>query len=95
MNEEIRRLVEEWEEDVAVHSSTTIILAHPNHAKLVAMGMEAVPHIITLMRERSHLVLSFVLHEITGEQPIPPEDAGRVRRINEHWLKLAEEKGWG
>ena len=92
--EEIQRLVAEWHDDTAVHSSSTIILAHPNVGRLIDLGMDAVPHLIGIMRERPTANLPYILHKITGEQPIPPEDAGRVAKMNEHWIKLAEEKGW-
>ena len=44
--DEVRRLVAEWHDDTAFHSSSSIILAHPNVEKLIGLGMEAVPHLI-------------------------------------------------
>jgi hypothetical protein len=57
------------------------------------MGSRVVPLILRdLRRKPDHWF--WALAAITGEEPIPPEDAGNMQRMAQAWLRLGQERGW-
>jgi hypothetical protein len=38
--------------------------------------------------------LSSALVAITGAQPVPPEEGGRIRKVAERWLAWARDNGY-
>ena len=87
-----RRLVARWKEDTEFLSSTTKMTAHPAYQEIIRMGPAAVPLILEeLRRECDHWFTA--LRTITGENPVPAEDRGKVERMREAWLRWAEAKG--
>lgn len=74
-----------WREDVAGLSDLREIVAHPAYEAIIAMGREVVPWVLRdVARGAGHWHVA--LHTITGEQPVPVDDAGRLRAIRDHWL---------
>jgi hypothetical protein len=74
---------------------------HPLYKELVGMGERAVPALLFLLahNERPWDGVAIwepisALFEITGvEDLIPEEDAGRLPRVIQHWLKWGHEQG--
>lgn len=87
-----RRLADEWSRQTMVMSSVTEIVAHPAYREVIGLGSIAVPLILKELQERPALWFA-ALREITGENPVPAEDAGRVSRMREHWLSWGRERG--
>lgn len=74
-----------WREDVADVSDLREIVDHPAYSAIIAMGPDVVPSILRdLARGPGHWHVA--LRTITGEQPVPVGDAGRLDAIREHWL---------
>jgi hypothetical protein len=92
LQETFEALAERWREDTAVMSSVTQMSMHPAYQRIIGMGPKVVPLILReLEREPDHWF--WALTFITGEDPVPPEDAGDIRRMTEAWLRLGRQRG--
>jgi hypothetical protein len=85
------QLVDEWREDTAHMSSAISFSQHPAYLRIVGMGPVVLPFILEdLAKTRSHWFIALTL--ITGENPVRPEDKGKVRRMAEAWLTWGRER---
>jgi hypothetical protein len=80
----VASLVAEWEDETRFMSSSTEMMRVPAFASLVALGEEALPILVNHVRRNPHL--SLVLHAITGANPVPKEDAGRMAKVADAWI---------
>ena len=91
--QEFRRLAEEWENDTAFLSSVTEMSMHPAYQRIIGLGSKVLPLILReLERDLDHWF--WALSAITGEDPVPPEDAGDLEKMRDAWLKLSRQRGW-
>jgi hypothetical protein len=90
---EFARLAGEWKQTRPAVSSTTAIAMHPAYQRIVGMGKPAVPLILReLGRELDHWF--WALRSITGEDPVSPGHAGKMREMAADWLRWGREKGY-
>ena len=83
-------LKEEWTRETAPLSSVTDIVLHPAYQRIIGMGHAALPLILSdLVRQPDHWF--WALRAITGEDPVPTEDAGDLRRMRDAWVRLGQE----
>jgi hypothetical protein len=92
--ERVRRLLAKWREETLVLSSTTALVAHPAYRELIAIGPAALPPLFHDLEQTHDGHLSGALAAITGAQPVPPEEGGRIRAVAERWLTWAREHGF-
>jgi hypothetical protein len=86
------RLARQWQEETAVHSSTTIIARHPAYRAIIAMGRPAVPLILrSLARSPDHWFEA--LRTITGEDPVRPESRDCLDAMAADWLVWGRARG--
>ena len=86
-------LAEQWRVETAILSSIEMIAMHPAYQRIIGMGSEALPLILSeLSREPDHWF--WALSAITGENPVSAEDAGDLARMTKAWLQLGRERGW-
>ena len=86
VEERFRELAEVWREETECHSAPDVIFGNPAYREIIALGPAVVPLILAdLARTQSHWF--WALREITGENPIRPEDRGNVPRMTERWLE--------
>lgn len=82
-----------WEAETAMLSSTTEISMHPAYQQIIGMGPSAVPLILSEMKkELGHWF--WALKSITGEDPVPPEQRGRIKEMTKAWLRWGRENGY-
>lgn len=97
VSEEAKRVfleaAEQWKRDTKLTSSVTEIVANPHHMRIVGLGKEALPLIFNDLKESGGQWF-VALSSITGENPIEPEDAGRMKRMTESWLAWGREHGY-
>jgi hypothetical protein len=63
---------------------------HPAYQQIIGMGVDALPLILReLEREPDHWF--WALEAITGENPVPPTDRGRLNEMARAWLRWASE----
>lgn len=92
VEQRFRRLEADWLADTAVLSSYPQIVRHPAYREIISLGVAVVPLMLRDLQERPRLWV-WALPEITGEDPVPPEDAGNITRMSEAWLRWGREKG--
>lgn len=86
-------LAEQWHRDVAVLSSVNEMVEHPAYQSIIRMGPAVVPLILReLQREPDYWF--WALTAITGENPVPPEDAGDLDRMTNAWLAVGRARGY-
>lgn len=86
-------LAKEWREATRLSSSLTDMFLHPAYQRIIGMGPKAVPMILRdLQFTPAHWF--WALSAITGEDPVNPEDAGRLKKMTEAWLDWGRERGY-
>lgn len=89
---EFRRLADEWREATEGYSSMALMAAHDNYLAIIRIGWPAVPLILRDIRDGGgHWYKA--LRIITRENPVTPEMAGDVRRMDEAWLAWGRSLG--
>lgn len=75
-------------DDTSFHSRMNAVLEHEAFGKLVAMGDRIIPYLfyVTIQRGASWTIF-LLLHKITGENPVPENDAGKFGHTLMHWLR--------
>jgi len=82
-----------WRRETGMLSSVTDISMHPAYQQIIGLGPAAVPLILReLQRRPDHWF--WALSAITRENPVPPEDAGNVRRMAEAWVAFGRRHGY-
>jgi hypothetical protein len=87
------QLAATWRADTLYLSSTTEIATHPAYQRIIGLGPQVIPLILgELQKQPDHWF--WALRALTGEDPVPPADAGRVPAMAAAWLKWGRENGW-
>jgi len=83
--QQFQTLAIQWKDGTALLSSTSAMVAHPAYQAIIAMGPPVVPLLLReLERESAHWFEA--LKAITGEDPVPPADWGKVPAMAAAWL---------
>lgn len=83
----------EWEAKTALLSSITEITLHPAYQQIIGMGTAVIPFILAeLKRKSAHWF--WALKAITGEDPVLPEQRGRMNEMREAWLRWGRKQGY-
>lgn len=82
-----------WEADTAMLSSVTEIAMHPAYQQIIGMGPIVIPLILSEMKKKpGHWF--WALKAITGEDPVLPEQKGRIKVMAESWLRWGKKQGY-
>ena len=81
-----RALALNWKREIRAISSTTEICMHPSYQQIIGMGEDAIPLILSELQDAPNYWF-WALKAITGEDPVPDSDRGRITRMQEAWLK--------
>ena len=87
-----RKLADQWEYETVLLSSTDQVTEHPVHQEIVSMGEPVVPLILERMQSQGGHWFH-ALRDITGADPVDPEDRGNVPAMQEAWLDWGERNG--
>lgn len=80
-----RELAGQWKADTRLLSSSTAISQNPAYQAIIALGPPAVPLILRdLEAEPAHWFEA--LQAITGEDPVPRSDWGKIPAMRAAWL---------
>jgi hypothetical protein len=88
VEERFRRLEATWRAEVGHLSSYTAIVNHAAFREIISLGEAVVPLMLRDLEKRPQLWV-WALPEITGADPVPPGDGGKIANMTEAWL------GWG
>lgn len=78
-------LARRWREETEFHSAASALFMHPAYQEIIGLGPAVLPLILGDLRE-SHDHWFWALRAITGENPVPAEERGKVERMTERWL---------
>lgn len=84
--ENFRALAEEWRDATRFQSSLSQITAHPAYRAIVQLGEEVVPVLLRELQRRPEPWFA-ALREITGADPVRPEQRGDMRGMADAWLR--------
>ena len=93
LEQKFQRLANTWQEAVAHHSSSCKRDNHPAYQEIIALGPAVVPLLLRDL-ETNHRHWFTALTAITGTNPVAEEDAGKILKMIETWLKWGKEKGY-
>ena len=82
-----------WSQEVAALSDIDAICTHPAYQQIIGMGETALPMIFAEL-QRGNDYWFWALKAISGEDPVPEEDRGRIARMKQHWLTWGSERGY-
>lgn len=88
----LRQLAEQWRNDTMLSSSLTEITLHPAYQRIIGHGPAAIPFLIEQVKNNG-LQWFPALKAITGADPVPAEDRGRVRAMRDAWIRWASDQG--
>ncbi len=86
-------LASDWEKEVAGLSSTAQMSQHPAYQEIINMGTKIVPLLLSELKKNPLYWLS-ALSAITGENPIKPEQRGRVKQMASAWIEWGKNQGY-
>lgn len=86
-------LASQWQSEVEGISSTTQMSQHPAYQEIISMGTKIVPLLLSELKQNPLYWLSALI-EITGTNPIKPEQRGRVKQMAEAWLEWGKNQGY-
>lgn len=92
IEQRFRRLEDEWNTATAYLSSSTKIVGHPAFQAIIAMGPEVVPLMLRDL-EKTPSFWVWALPAITGADPVPVEDRGRIDKMSAAWLRWGKVNG--
>ena len=91
VRERFSALARQWSEDTQFVSSAREMAEHPAYRSIIELGWPVVPCLLADLRDSgNHWYLA--LREITGENPVAPEDRGHVDRMTRAWLEWGYRK---
>jgi hypothetical protein len=91
--EKFYSLAAQWQSDVEGMSSTAQMSQHPAYQEIVSMGTKVVPLLLQELKQNP-LYWLLALSEITGANPIKPEQRGRVKQMAEAWIEWGKNRGY-
>ena len=93
VEQRFRRLEAIWEAETLVLSNPNLITGHWAFQEIIRMGESVIPLMLRDLEREPHLWV-WALPEITGENPVSPDDAGKIGKMGEAWLRWAKKKGY-
>jgi hypothetical protein len=93
VEQRVRRLEATWIAETGYLSDYAEITQHPAFREIIALGESVVPLLLRDLEERPRLWV-WALPEITGESPVPPEDAGNIAKMSQAWLAWGRAKAY-
>jgi len=87
------RLMAIWKSETGHLSNLAEKCHHAAYRSIIEMGPDTIPLILAeLEQEPDHWFAAF--RELTGENPVPSEVRGNLRRMTASWLDWAEKHGF-
>ena len=93
LEQTFQELTRQWQEETAHLSSQTQMAMHPAYQRIIGLGPVALPLIFRELERRPNFWF-WALRALTGENPVRPEDVGKVRKMTDAWLAFARERGY-
>ncbi len=88
-----RELEAIWDAETLYLSDVDKIIAHPAFQEIIRMGEAVIPFMLRDL-EKAPRQWVWALSRITGENPVPPADAGNSYKMAEAWVRWGREHGY-
>lgn len=85
-------LASQWESEVEGMSSS-YMFQHHAYQEIVSMGNKVIPLLLSELKQNPLYWLS-ALNVITGVNPIPPSQRGKVKQMAQAWLEWGRNQGY-
>lgn len=86
-------LKSQWEKDTIFMSSMESIAMHTSYQQIIGMGPIAIPLILSELKQKfGHWF--WALNAITGEDPVSPEQRGKVKEMAKAWIEWGIKQGY-
>ena len=92
LRNEFARLKRRWKTETAGDSVGTSILLHEAYLSIIGMGRPALPLILEDMEQHGGHWFA-ALKAISGEDPVPRDDRGRIRKMQNSWIEWGRDRG--
>ena len=86
-------LAEEWRTETRMLSLVTQKSIHPTYQKIIGMGKPVVPLILRSLEQKPDHWF-WALRAITNEDPVKPEQRGRMQQMAQAWIQWGKEHGY-
>lgn len=93
LQEKFNTLATQWINDVEGMSSTVEMTKHPSYQEIVNMGEPIIPLLLGNL-DQNPLYWLHALRQITNENPVNPEQKGKINQMAQAWLNWGKEKGY-
>jgi hypothetical protein len=90
---EFIHLASQWIQSVEGMSSTVEMAKHPTYQKIVSMGEMVIPFLLEDLRQNPLYWLP-ALRQITQQNPVKPEQRGKIKQMAEAWLNWGKQEGY-
>ena len=90
---EFTDLASQWIQSVEGMSSTVEMAKHPTYQKIVSMGEVVIPFLLEDLRQNPLYWLP-ALRQITQQNPVQPEQRGKIKQMAEAWLNWGKQEGY-
>ncbi len=88
-----QRLANAWTAAVGHLSSSSKRENHPIYKEIIALGPDLIPLLLAdLDKNQRHWFTA--LSALTGPDPVPVEDAGKILKMSDAWLRWGKENGY-
>lgn len=91
--QKFQTLAAQWRQETRHLSLMSDIVLNTAYQQIVGMGMPAIPLLLKELQERPDHWF-WALRSITGENPILPDDRGRVTKMAKAWLQWGKDHGY-
>ncbi len=85
-------LAQRWREETEFHSAASALFMHPAYQEIIGLGPAVLPLMLADL-EKTHDHWFWALRAITGENPVPAEERGKVERMAERWVDWGRARG--
>lgn len=92
--ERVSHLLDQWKRKTMFMSSLQQVFLNESYQKLIGMGMDAVPALLSRLVTQGPDFLYWALQSITGEDPVPEKHQGHLDLISEDWIKWGRARGY-
>jgi len=93
LEKKFNELKRKWKEATLFSSNTHEIILNSYYQMIIGIGPKAIPIILEDMRKEPNPWF-WALKAISGDDPIPEEDRGNLKKMTAHWLNWGYEKGY-
>jgi hypothetical protein len=86
-------LKSKWKSETILSSSSSDMLSNPAYLEIISMGKDVLPFIFKdLQKSPDHWFMALKI--ITGVDPVPENEKGRIQEMSCRWIKWGLDNGY-